>query len=260
MCRQVWISAGVAVAATMLMGPSGTEERDGAPLRPYSNAWVMTFHGDDGTVSPPPLWEDRMDTVTWHGRTAMRRVQIEHRLVPAGGFQRWENVFDPTTLAPYMTEQRQRNGTFVRWEHDGFRVRRIRSAYAAPGAVPAVIALDSTITEYTMAAPFVDFFDGMYATVFATKTLSVGLKGTIPALITPDTIVRLPFAVLASDTVRGVGGRSAAAFRVEVEIESGAGSSGGVITAWVIDKPPYVLRLTTRQRSPAGYWSWDETP
>jgi len=225
-------------------------------LQPYSNAWLMTFHGEDGSVSEPQLWEDRLETIDWNGRPAMRRVQIEHRLVPVGGYQIFTNVFDPSTLTPYMSDVRQRAGRFVRQEFDGLRVRDIRSLRGARGQPPT----DSVVHAYTVATPFVDFYGGMYALVFAVKPLTVGLQGTFQALLAPDTLVTVPFSVLARESVRGVGGVATMAYKVEVGITSGAGAANGVYTAWISDKPPYVLRLTWPQAQPAGYWSWDEKP
>jgi hypothetical protein len=253
MSRRARSSLAAAVLAAVLMGLRAAPQHAVGPLQPYTNAWTMTFHGDDGTVSPPQLWEDSMDTITWNGRPAMQRVQIEHRLVPVGGYQRTANVFDARTLAPYMTEVRQRNGMFVRREYDGLRVREIRSVRSSAG-------VDSAMREYTVSAPFIDFYGGMYATVLAARPLTAGLQGTFPALLAPDTIVQVPFSVLTRDTVRGVGGALTSAFKVDVGISSGPGAGSGTFTAWVIDKPPYVLRLTTKQGKPPGYWSWDETP
>jgi hypothetical protein len=33
-----------------------------------------------------------------------------------------------------------------------------------------------------------------------------------------------------------------------------------VFDAWIVDRPPYVLRLTTREPGRAGYWVWEEQP
>ena len=135
----------VAVLATTVAGLGAAPQDAAMRLQPYTNAWMMTFHGADGSVSPPQLWEDSMDTVTWRGRPAMRRVQVEHRLVPVGGYQRTTNVFDARTLAPYMTEQRQRNGMFMRWEYDGVHVREIRSVRAPAGSASSMRWVASSV-------------------------------------------------------------------------------------------------------------------
>ena len=75
------VHAAVVLGGTARVTRAGEVLSDAASLRAL--ALTTGFHADDGTVSPPQLWEDRMDTITWRGKAAMQRVQIEHRLMPA---------------------------------------------------------------------------------------------------------------------------------------------------------------------------------
>jgi len=229
-------------------------------LEPYANAWLMRLIPDGpGGVTAPLLWEDRMDTISWAGRPAMQRVQIEHTRSPAGeGTKRYINVFDPTNLQPLMTEIRQGDGAYTRWEYGNSSVLQVQSVPApgrrhAPGTV-----YDSIRRSFPIHDHFVDYFGGMYAMVVAAQPLKPGLQGSFNALITPDTIVTIPFRVLGQEDVRGAGGAMVHAYKVDIGTPGGPG--GGLFTAWVIPKPPYILRLTTPQASPAGVWSWDEQP
>ena len=243
------LAVAVIVAISAFRSPTGTSTAR-FQFQPYVNAWTMSYRGDDGTDSGGRRWEDRMDTTTWHGRPAMRREQIEHRIVPVGGFQRITNVFDPVTLEPLMSEFRQRIGIFTRWEYGLHVVRQIQGRRNASGGI------DSTIEEFHLDRSFLDYYGGMYAMILAAQPLSLGKSGSFPALLAPDTVVDVPYRVLGREAVRGVNGSLTPAFKVSVGIASGPGSGNGMFTAWVIDRPPYVLRLTTPAKG--GVWSWDE--
>ena len=243
------------------IGPTrvaGYLHRPESRLQPYANAWEMRLVGPAaGIDSTPLLWEDRLDTVRWNGRSALKREQIERRLVPVGGWQRITNVFDPGTLEPLMSESRQRNGMFRRYEFTqtptATKVRQVTS-----GTISGGVAVDSTVREYEVASHFLDFYGGMYALVVAHFAPKVGASGTFRALVLPDTVVDVPYRVTGKETVRGPDGTDVQAYKATMGIGSGPGSSGGTFTAWLIDQPPYVLRLTTP--APRGLWSWDEVP
>ncbi len=246
------------ITAASLGSSIQAEAQAGAVILPYTNAWMMSFHGDTGAAPPPALWEDRMDTVTWKGRRALQRTQVEHIKRPTGEATiRYLNVFVPNTLEPLLTERRRGDGVFERAEYDGMRVHEVHSV---PGWNAARLTAgpphDSTVRDFVVGRKFLDFYGGMYAVVMAGRPLKEGTSGTFDALM-GDSVVAVRYRVEGREAVRGVGGRPTQATRVQL---GSPGDAGGSYTAWISDAPPYVLRLTTPQARPKGYWSWDEVP
>ncbi len=270
-CREVWSFSNRAthevrmmirirwtrlVAVVATLPASGATTVASHAIEPYTNAWIMTFHPDSGASAAGTLWEDRMDTVRWRGRLAMKREQVEH-LPSSSGDRRvyYVNIFDPSTLAPYVSERRRADGVFIRITYVGDSAREVKSVpgWNAPRVTPGT-RLDSTTRAFRLTRSFADFYNGMYATVFAGRPMSVGEQGAFAAL-RGDSVVDVPYRVTGKERVRGPGGDSTLAYRIDIGAPPGSSER---YTSWISERPPYVLRLVSPQKQPPGYWSWDE--
>jgi hypothetical protein len=201
-----------------------------ARLRPYDNAFVVTFTFSDGTRMSPGLWTDQLRLRTIDGRQVLVRTQGRNYF--DGRHLMSVNTVDPTSFAPISTFVMRDDGSRERWLFIGTHVE----AHLTPGAAGAT----ETVSNLDLANPAYDFNCCMASLIPAAMRLRVGDTVTLPAVSVrsgdPDS---LTYHVLAREHIRA-GHRG----MVNTWVVQTSPPGGGEIKFWIADSPPFLVRMT----------------
>ena len=201
---------------------------DGKILKPYQNAWNYTVTLPDGLAHPQGIWTDQLIKTKRDSRDVF--VRIQGTVLVNGRTTSVINVFDPNTLRPISDQQSLKDGGV---QKRTFLEASISSTRPDTGGVPAV-------STKSLPSPIYDYYGGMYALLLATAPLRGGLSGSFTSIDEfSDDPVSVEFHVVGRETVRaGVSGGLVKAWKITAERPGQYD-----LTAWVVQKPPYVIRL-----------------
>jgi hypothetical protein len=208
----------------------GDRRVSGAALRPYTNLWTWSVTDARG-VHPQGTWSDRFEIESAEGKPVGRRTQ-EQRL-PDGRVVLTVNVFDLATMAPLEREWRAFDGRRNLLRFHGSEVEQ--RLVAKPGAA-------EESNQFKLSAPVFDFNGGMYGLLLRAFPLRDGYSGTLRAISEDGgKMQEVRFAVRGREQVPGRGGGPVQAYRVEADTPD-----YGVMTFWLSDEAPYIIRLSFR--------------
>jgi hypothetical protein len=211
---------------------------DGSFIKPYKNAWKITRLMPDGKSLDGGTWTDEMTVVEDHGRSLLKRLQIEK--LPRGTFTTL-NLVDQRTLAPILSDETDDRGYHVRLEFvDPTHVKA--EHVGGPGAKPGGPVKKE---DLTLAMPAFDFLGGMYGMLLVGFPLHEGYSARLPIFLDQgDKVDWLTFTVGAKESVPAGPGKRVDAWRVTTE-------NGGYKMLFHLTKEaPYVIRL--EQTGPRG--------
>jgi len=97
------------------------------PIAPFNITADIVMKTDTGMAAPIGRLGDKLEVISWHGHKAIRRESTN--LGPDGLPIRWEiTISDASTLLPYYSEWRRKDGLFLRREFDAQKVTEERSS------------------------------------------------------------------------------------------------------------------------------------
>jgi len=224
-------------SVTALLFPTGSAAqpvRHAAPanfygglLKPYRNAWNYTVTLPDGSTHPQGIWTDELIRTKRDSRDVF--VRIQGTVLVNGTTTSVINVFDPKTLFPVSDQQSLKDGGL---QKRTFTEKSVTSTRPGTKGVPA-------ISRKSLPSPIYDYYGGMYALLLATAPLRPGFSGTFTSIDEfTDDPVPVEFRVLGRESVRAGGKALVKAWKVEAERPGQY-----QLIAWVVQKPPYVIRL-----------------
>jgi hypothetical protein len=208
----------------------GERGASGSALQPYTNLWTWSVTDARG-VHPQGTWSDRLDIEIAAGRRVGRRTQ-EQRL--AGGRSVLTvNNFDLETMLPLDRSWSAFDGrtTHVRFSDSEVEQRRVVKA-----------GTPEQVNVLRLRAPVFDFNGGMFGLLLRAFPLREGYAATLQTVSEDcDKIEEVRFAVRERAQVPGHGGAQVQAWRVEADTPE-----FGVMTFWLSDEAPYIIRLSFR--------------
>jgi hypothetical protein len=197
----------------------------GARFHPYENLWKWALIKADGTVKPQGTWSDKLEIDGDVGRrTQEQRLPDGRKIVTL-------NVFDLKTLRPLERDWRTFDGRHTHVVFDGHDIQRRTVRKAGE---------PEETTRASLAEDVYDFNGGMYGLLLRGFPLRDGFSATFAALAEDTNDVQhLKLVVRGRERVPGRGGAQVTAWRVEVPE-----SDYGLMTFWLSDEPPYIIKLT----------------
>lgn len=235
MIKPVLMLAYASVAALLIPGSGSAESvPNGVPitfngtiLKPYQNAWHYTVTLPDGSTRPQGIWTDELIRTNRDSRDVFVRVQ--GTVLVNGRTTSVVNVFDPGTLRPISDQQTLKDG--------GLQKRTFLEASISstrPGANGAPAA-----SMKSLPSPIYDYYGGMYALLLATAPLRPGLTATFTSIDEfSDDPIPVEFHVVGREPVRAGAKGFVNAWKVAAKRPGQYD-----LTAWVVQQPPYVIRL-----------------
>jgi hypothetical protein len=209
----------------------GDGTMSGTRLAPYDNAFLLSYHFNDGRTLDAGIWSDQLRLRDVNGRKAFVRTQ---GFVYPDGASMWSvNRFDPVTLAPISSESHVHDGS---WEKRIFTGNHVQVTTMAAGADAKEV-----VRQVDLPKPAYDFFNCCMASLFAaTQPLRTGYRAVAPAAVVSkgdDPIV--VYRVLGREKVKAGKLGDVDAYVVEFP-------NGGCcyIRFWIIDRPPFMVRMT----------------
>jgi hypothetical protein len=231
----VFFGATAAAAQSIAVTP-GDGTVDASRIAPYDNAFVSTQLYPDGRIVYPGIWTDQV---------RLREIKGRKLLVRTQGLAYYDgrslvsvNVLDPRTFAPVSDTQRNPDGSIEKWTFDGNHAEGHLTG--ATGAKDAVKTFDSP-------TPFFDFNCCMRSIVMSMIAKKPGLSVTLPAFDGTDGFDKADFKVLRREPVHAGALGTVDAWLVETPLLS------GYIHFWLIDKPPYMVRMTLSANAVNAY-------
>ncbi|HUJ02654.1 MAG TPA: hypothetical protein VLW75_03380 [Rhizomicrobium sp.] len=228
-------AADVAPAAKIVRMGDGTV--DARKIAPYDNAFVATQIFPGGRLVHPGIWTDQMRLRDVHGRKLLVRTQS--LAYYDGRFLSSVNVFDPVSFAPVSDIQHNPDGSTEKWTFDGSHVEGHLTA-GTPGA-------KEEVRKFDFPAPFYDFNCCMRSIVQAALPLKPGFSVIVPAFEGTGTLSQVHFKAIGREKVHAGWRGTVDAQVVETPL------LGGYIRFWIIDKPPYMVRMTLSANSVNPY-------
>jgi hypothetical protein len=208
---------------------------DARKISPYDNAFVLTTY-KDGKTRSPGIWTDQLRIRDVGGRSAMVRTQAIGYF--DGRHLTSVNAFDPVTFAPIQDVQQNPDGSSEKWTFDGKQVTA--SLTATPDGTPQTkhVELDS---------PRFDLNCCMRSIVAAMLPLREGYNVTIASFEGGDGSTDVSFKVVRREKVKAGKLGLIDAWLVETAL------SGGYIHFWIVDRPPYLVRMTLSRNTVNDY-------
>jgi len=233
------LATGIRISAMLLLAATargneapriavGDPAVTGGGLRAYTNAWKFTQQKPGGPAVEAGLWSDALETTTYEGRPAMKRIQsvqyakkdIRIRIV---------DVFDPATMEPYTFDYSRSsdgNERHVEFRHGRVTYRHTENRESKPEE--AAVTLDRPVFN----------FYGLYGVLVSTLPLREGYSAEIPALDTDRMAIDwVPVRVVGRETIAAGPGRTADTWVVETTPKL-----YGKMTWWVTKSAPYVIK------------------
>jgi hypothetical protein len=218
------------------------------PLEPFVIDMMATHHPDSGIPIAPILFHDTMERVRWHGRDAMKRETAT--TLPGGTeFVRWATViFDATTLLPYFSELRRKDGLFLRREFDGVHVKEKRSTkdFVKTPPLPPGETVESRSAEFDLPEPGFTWIENTGLPILLALPLRHGLQGSVPVisgdratmkpcLEGPCFILRMSYRVLGAEEMAGFSPDPVPSWKISVP-ETG-------FTFWIAETKPRLVQV-----------------
>jgi hypothetical protein len=219
------ISAGHPMPATAADQPA---QFDGRNLKPYANSWKYDVILPDGTRRPQGIWTDQVLPCSRNGKDVLCRVQ--GTVLINGSASTVVNAFDPATMLP-ISDQRTLKGGGL--QKRSFSIGSVQSTRTPAGGKDPV----SSVTPVSGA--IYDYYGGMYALLLATAPLREGYSSSFTSIdeFTDDPI-QVDFKVVGRERVSAGSSGFVNAWKV---LANRPGQYS--LTGWVIQRPPYVIRL-----------------
>jgi hypothetical protein len=214
---------------------------EGTILRPYDNVWLYTVRFPDGRVRTQGLWSDHLERAEADGRPVLKRVQGMTYL--NGVTSAVINVFDPATLRPYLNEQHRPDGSFLSRRFEG---RHVVAEHRKAGESAAPVSADLTADVF-------DFYGGMFGLIIAAAPLKDDYAATLPIIAEDEDVAgTVSFKVVGREWVN-------AGFRGRVRAWVVTSETPGqyVMKFWLIQAPPYILKLEMTYPGQDYVASWD---
>ncbi len=232
----------IAIAGTARPQQPSFATPNGAVLRPYENAWLMTVRGADGVVHPQGIWSDHVQYHDVGERHLLMRVQGMTYI--NGRSSTTINVFDPATMLPVSSVEHGADGKTLSRDFAGAHVSATR--VDAPGAAPVTSEADLP------AAPY-DYFGGMWGLLLATMPLRPGFDGAFPSIDEfADAPAQASYHVVGREMVQAGSHGRVQAWRVRAD------QPGNYrMTFWLLQSPPYVIALEYVDEHSARVTRWD---
>lgn len=200
---------------------------NGSFIRPYKNAWRLTYSKPGGESIDAAVWNDEVETIKVGDRTLLKRTQfVTYNLRKRTTTT--INVFDPLTMAPISRDFKGSGGAFNHVDFTGSDIKFER--LATPGGAPrqGVMHLE---------APVFDFSGGLYGLILVTAPLKTGFVASLPSLDENTEAVHwITFRVTGEEMVEAGPGRKIKAWVVETDDQ-------GPMTFWLTKEAPYIIKL-----------------
>lgn len=225
-------------AASRAPGPvrleRGNPSISGAFLKPYENCWTFSIEVAGKDPVEAGVWTDRMESVTYAGRGALRRTQVaEYR---KGTRVTFVTTFEKASMTPLAFDYSRSDSGETRHIEFGEKTASFRRS-PGKGTEPAqdyVAKLDHAV---------LDFYDGTYGILLAALPLAEGFDAEIPAFDSDRASVDwVRVTVTGKETVPAGASKTVETWVVQVDTQK-YGSS----TWWLTRDAPYVIqaKMTT---------------
>lgn len=235
----VWIAARLAAAPSPAPATARLERGDpsisGAFLKPYENRWTFSIQLPGKDAVEAGVWNDRMESVTFAGRPALRRTQVAE--YKKGTKVTFVTTFEKASMTPLVFDySRSDTGETRHLEFGSGAGRESATFHRSPGSgrEPAqdyVAKLDHRV---------LDFYDGTYGILLAALPLAAGFDAEIPAFDSDRaTVDWIRVRVTGRETVPAGPEKTAEAWVVRVDTEK-----YGTSTWWLTREAPYVIQAT----------------
>lgn len=228
--------------------PKITGKPPRGPLKPFMIDMMATHHPDSGVALPPIIFHDTLVRTSWHGRSAMRR---ETATTKPGGkeFVLWAIViFDATTLVPYYSEIRRKDGLFVRHEFNGVHVKETRTTadvLRSPPLKPGE-PVNFVTTEFDLPEPAFTWIENTGLPILLSLPLQDGFEGSVPVIsgdssamkpcmAGPCFVLRMSYRVRGIEDKRGISDVPIRSWKISVP-ETG-------FTFWIARKGPRLVQV-----------------
>ncbi len=219
------ISAGYPAPATAADQPT---QFDGRILKPYANSWKYDVILPDGTRRAQGIWTDQVLPCARNGKDVLCRVQ--GTVLINGLASTVVNAFDPATMLPITDQQTLKGGGLQKRSFVGGSIQSTRTWSVGRAPVSSVTPVSGALYDY---------YGGMYALLFATAPLKEGYSSSFMSIDEfTDDPVRVDFKVVGRERVSAGSSGVVNAWKVTA-VRPGQYS----LTGWVIQHPPYVIRL-----------------
>lgn len=223
----------------------GDPSIDGTILRPYQNRFSQSTLLPDGSVREGVIdWTDELVESDLQGRRQLRRSITTYRIRDAAVLSFGGALFHPSTLAPVSSTETLSIEDYwhVNFDRDGLVATGVKVTKPR-GSKPRFI-------HWTLEEPAFDTYNATFGLLYAALPLATRYSATLPVVSDDKSkLERLTMRVVGEEDVP-MGGGVQHAWVVEDD------SRTGPTTYWLIQAPPYILKMRKVDLASGLVFTW----